>query len=198
MVWKSLQGTRSNFISTTRSISPPDYFNGSGNVSHFVQKFYAAARLHQWSSREQADLILLCLNGDALRFHNTLPMAIRQDCSSVVRALLDNYARNPEDCWNDFLSKKPRIGEKTRDYANQLQNLLDVALPEAPLLTKHQLLRTAFLKVLPSSLKQSIIFSECENWDLLVQKVNKSLPLFVSCNKVSLAKDEVVQLKQEF
>lgn len=154
-----------------RHVAKPGEFDGSGSWSSFIAQFKAIASAQAWIERDSLAILVASLKGSALEFFAHLSTADQTDFHRLIDALEGRYGAANQEPWfrSQLRSRRRNAGETLPHLAQQIERLVSLAYPTAPMELRDSLGCDYFLDALddadlhiavrqgrPSSLPQAL------------------------------------------
>ena len=154
-----------------RHVAKPGEFDGSGSWSSFIAQFKAIASAQVWTERDRLAILVASLKGSALEFFAHLSTADQTDFHRLIDALEGRYGAANQEPWfrSQLRSRRRNAGETLPQLAQQIERLVSLAYPTAPMELRDSLACDYFLDALddadlhiavrqgrPSSLPQAL------------------------------------------
>ena len=152
-------------------------FTGKTNFCEWIKKFELVSENVGWEKNHVTLPLFLFLEREAFEVYQNFPSNTKAEYKLVKQSLLKAFCKGDTDAYDDFISRKLRLGENVDYYAADLQNLARII--GEPDVQSSIFVKMQFLKGLPSE-TSALIRSLCSE------------------NFVSMAYQELVQMSKQF
>ena len=105
------------------------YDGESGDLERFESMFNYEALMFAWDDTQKAAALKFCLTGKAQRYYNELSATQQADVKEVFKKIKEGCANAPEFYMNLFYVRTLKPNESVSAYCNDIQHLLEKAMP---------------------------------------------------------------------
>ena len=129
----------------------PEPYDGSGDWPEYLVYYEQFAQLHGWDERTQANVLGLCLQGEARSVLASLNLQQRSSYTELKAALTQNFS--PQEhvylYQAELRGRKRKPGESLTTLGREVARMVRLAYPTADQVTRETIGINAFLDALP-------------------------------------------------
>ena len=161
----SLNCSYSIVMSTLRRVGA---YDGVSDTETFVQDFKLQSIYQDWDDAKQLEHFPMFLKNKAKRVSDALSEADKTDLKKVYSGVIKGCKPPNESLLHNFNNPRKKPEEYLSVFANSLQELLLLAMPDLTEKYRDTLLRAQLCLSLPDDLKQLVNFTaDALTWDQL-------------------------------
>lgn len=171
-----------------RKEKEPQTFDGKFNFRDFIIHFERVASWNQWNKYEQAQQLIMCLRGSALKVLSDLTLSQVGDYDTLKGALVERFSPSGREfayqC--EFKSGRREDTESIVEFGERLRTLSSLAFPNSSGEEKNRALVNQFIEGLDThDLKKHVQFNHPKTVD---QAISSAIEFEAFTNKQVLRK----------